>query len=276
MSPCLVQFLTPNGLQPAPYKAESLADAVQYEPHDGIYTLANTFDHGKVLKLDAHLNRLEDSARRENIPLVVDRLALRKALRHIIEESGYEDVRYRITVPREAPEEIILSIEPFKGHPPEIYTIGVKAITLPPTVSRTNPVAKTTGWMHDRDSVPLPPGIFTGLLLNEQSDILEGTSSNFYAILNGELRTAGDGVLPGIAQQIIFEIAPAILPLNRHAVQVKNIPQITEAFISGSSRGIVPVIEIDGIPIGDGKPGTLTKQLRQAYAEWLQNHLEPL
>ncbi|MEZ4667071.1 MAG: aminotransferase class IV [Anaerolineae bacterium] len=73
---------------------------------------------------------------------------------------------------------------------------------------RQNPSAKTTGWMHDRDQVNLPEGIFTGLLLDFEGKILEGMSSNFYAILNGELRTAGEGVLPGIAQQIIFEIAP--------------------------------------------------------------------
>src|SRR5689334_25329694 len=109
MSPCVINFLTPAGLEPASYNANSLADAVQYEPHDGVYTLANTFNHGKVLKLDAHLDRLEDSARRVNIPLKLDRLALRKALWQTIQQSGYDDVRYRITVPHDTPDRIILS-----------------------------------------------------------------------------------------------------------------------------------------------------------------------
>ncbi|MBA3872751.1 MAG: aminotransferase class IV [Anaerolineae bacterium] len=275
MSSCVINFLTPDGLQPAPYHANSLADAVQYEPHDGVYTLANTFNHGQVLKLDAHLDRLEDSARRINIPLKLNRTALREALWHMILQSGYDDVRYRITVPHDTPDRIILSIEPFSGHPAEIYKNGVRAITLP-NVARGNPVAKTTAWMHDRDSVPLPPGIFTGLLINDDGNILEGTSSNFYAILNGELRTAGAGVLPGIAQQIIFEIAPSILPVKREAANVIDIPLFTEAFISGSSRGIVPVVEIDGITLGDGHPGPLTQKLSAAYAAWMQSHLETL
>lgn len=274
--PCMINFLTPEGLQPAPYTADSLADAVQHEPHDGVYTLANTFERGKVLKLDAHLDRLEDSAARINLPLKLDRPALRQALHQMIEQSGFGDVRFRITVPRDNPEQIILSIEPFAGHPREIYTTGVKAITLSPQVIRANPVAKTTAWMHDRDSVAVPEGIFTGLLLDEAGDILEGTSSNFYAVFNDEFRTAGAGVLPGIAQQIVFEVAPRILPLKKEAVNVKDIPNLSEAFISGSSRGIVPVIEIDGITIGDGKPGEATKMLRQAYAEWLKAHLETL
>lgn len=67
--------------------------------------------------------------------------------------------------------------------------------------------------------------------------------------------TAGAGVLPGIAQQIIFEIVPVILPVKREAVNVREIPQFSEAFISGSSRGIVPVVEIDGITLGIGRPG---------------------
>jgi branched-chain amino acid aminotransferase len=272
----MINFLTADGLQPAPYTADSLADAVQHEPHDGVYTLANTFERGKVLKLDAHLDRLEDSAARINLPLKIDRPALRQALHQMIEQSGYGDVRFRITISRETPDQIILSIEPFAGHPREIYTMGVKAITLPPQVVRANPVAKTTAWMHDRDSVAVPEGIFTGLLLDESGDILEGTSSNFYAVFNDEFRTASAGVLPGIAQQIVFEVAPRILPLRKEAINVKDIPNITEAFISGSSRGIVPVIEIDGITIGEGKPGEATKMLRQAYAEWLKAHLESL
>lgn len=275
MSPCLINILTPDGLQPVNYTANSLADAVQYEPHDGVYTLANTFQRGKVLKLDAHLDRLEDSSRRVNIPLKLDRAALRKGLRQMIDHSGYEDVRYRITVPQTTPDRIILSIEPFSGHPAEIYQNGVRAVTLP-NVARDNPVAKTTGWMHDRDAVALPAGIFTGLLLDDAGHILEGTSSNFWAILNGELRTASAGVLPGIAQQIIFEVAPSVLPVKREAVNVTDIPHFAEAFISGSSRGIVPVVEIDGITIGDGKPGIITQQLRTAYAAWMQTHLEDL
>ena len=274
--PSMINLLTPDGLQSAPYTADSLADAVQFEPHDGVYTLANTFERGKVLKLDAHLDRLEDSARRINVPLEIDRAALRKALHQMIQQSGYGDVRFRITIPRDTPEQIILSIEPFAGHPREIYTSGVKCVTLPPKVARDNPVAKTTGWIHDRDAVVVPEGIFTGLLLDVEGNILEGTSSNFYAILNNELRTAGTGVLAGIAQQIVFEIVPRIIPLKREAVNVGDIPQLTEAFISGSSRGIVPVVEIDGITIGDGKPGERTKMLRTAYASWLQAHLETL
>ena len=48
--PCMINLLTADGLQPAPYTADSLADAVQYEPHDGVYTLANTFERWGCLE----------------------------------------------------------------------------------------------------------------------------------------------------------------------------------------------------------------------------------
>ena len=60
--PCLITLLTPEGLKPVPYQADSLVEAARFEPHDGIYTITNTYQTFKVLKLDAHLDRLETSA----------------------------------------------------------------------------------------------------------------------------------------------------------------------------------------------------------------------
>lgn len=273
--PCLIRLLTPHGVQPAPYSADSLVEAARHEPHDGVYTVANTFETFKVLKLTAHLDRLEDSARREQIALVLDRARLRAALRQMISESGYGDVRFRITVGREQPEVLILSIEPFGAYPASLFSEGVRCQTLPNS-ARHNPSAKSTGWMHDREQIALQAGMYTGLLLDERGQILEGINSNFYAILDGCLRTAGEGVLPGIAQQIVFEVAPPIIPLQRQAVHVSDLPQLSEAFITSSSRGIMPVVEIDGIQIGTGKPGTITQALRTAYQAWVAAHLESL
>jgi len=275
MSPCLIKTLTPAGLLDVPYTADSLADAVKYEPHDGVYTLTNTYNTFQVLKLDAHLDRLEDSARRENIPLRLDRRMLRAALRDMIVQASFGDVRFRVTVSCNQPDHLILSIEPFKPPLPEVYANGVLCITLPDS-ARHNPAAKTTGWMHDREQVALPEGIYTGLLLDSADRILEGVSSNFYAILNGELRTAGEGVLPGIAQQIVFAIVPDVLPIRKEAVHKDDIPHLEEAFITSSSRGILPVVEIDGFTIGDGKPGPYTRQLRERYLAWVEAHLEDM
>lgn len=273
MSPCTIKMLTPDGrLNPVNYTADSLAEAVRHEP-EGVYTVTNTYHTFQVLKLDAHLDRMEDSARREGIPLMLDRPRLRAALRQMIEQAGYGDVRFRVTAPREQPDQLVLSLEPFAPPSPALLENGVRCVTVP-GLARRNPSAKTNDWAQNRSQFSLPSGIYEGLLVSEAGEILEGFTSNFYAVLAGELRTAGEGVLPGIAQQIVFEIAPAILPLRRQAVHIGEIPQFSEAFITSSSRGVIPVSEINGIYIG--KPGKYTLAIRAEYNKWVQAHLEEL
>ncbi len=275
MSPCLIQRLTPDGLQPVPYQAESLADAERFEPDDGVYTVTNTYQVFKVLKLDAHLDRLEDSAQRAGIPLRLDRKRLRAALREMIGQAGFGDVRFRVTIPRDQPDQPLLAVEPFQPPAPELYARGVRCVTIPDS-ARRDPTVKTTAWLHERERFALPDGVYTGLLLDADGRILEGLSSNFYAVRDGTLWTAGAGVLPGIAQQIVLEIAPTVLPVRREAVTLADLPHLEEAFITSSSRGILPVVAIDDVTIGDGQPGPRTCALRQAYLDWVAAHLEDL
>ncbi|MBC7810040.1 MAG: hypothetical protein H7175_02780, partial [Burkholderiales bacterium] len=56
--PTMIRVLTPDGLQPAPYSADTLNDAAQHEPADGVYTVASTLNGTQTLKLDAHHDRL--------------------------------------------------------------------------------------------------------------------------------------------------------------------------------------------------------------------------
>ncbi|PJF22665.1 MAG: hypothetical protein CUN56_04845 [Phototrophicales bacterium] len=270
--PAYIRILTPQGLQPVDYTADSLADAATYEP-DGVYTVTNTYNRYQVLKFEAHLDRLQDSARRAKIDLTLNRPALKAALRQMITDADMGDVRFRITVPRHQPEYIIITLEPFQPVPPQIQETGVAVITIPNS-ARHNPNTKSTDWMQTRRKITLPGAAYEAILLNADGYILEGLSSNFYAIIHNELRTAGEGVLPGIAQQIVFEIAPNILPIRKDAPHIRELPDIQEAFITSSSRGIVPIHTIDNHSLG--KPGEKTRALIAAYNTWVKSHLETL
>jgi branched-chain amino acid aminotransferase len=274
MSPCLIYRLTPIGLEPASYTADSLVAAQAHEP-EGIYTITRTYHQFETLNLNAHLDRMEDSAQREGIPLQLDRSRLRAALREVIAEADFGDVRFRVTVPREAPDSLILSVEPFRNeHPPEA-THGAACITVQ-AATRHNPAAKTTAWAQVRQQFPLPSGIYEGLLLTESGAILEGFSSNFYALCAGELWTAGERVLAGIARQVVLHVARPVLPLRLQPIPLSALPQVSETFITNSSRGIIPVIAVDGQAIGDGVVGPRTRALQRAYAAWVRSHLERL
>lgn len=275
--PTLIKILSKDGLRNVDYNATSLADATQYEPADGIYTVANTVNTYDTLKLDAHFDRMEDSAQRQNIPLNLDRQAIRDALRQMIDEAGFGDVRFRVTVPRQNEGEFILTIEPFTPPPANIIEHGVRCITAPNS-GRKDAEAKTTDWMHARKSLSeaMPEGIYDTFLLDADGYMLEGLGSNFYAIIGNVLYTAGEGVLKGIAQKIVFEIADGIISVQQTAPHLGDIPHFSEAFLTSSSRGIIPVVEIDNMPIGDAQVGIMTKKLRSAYESWLHNNLTAL
>ncbi|MCC7209714.1 MAG: aminotransferase class IV, partial [Anaerolineae bacterium] len=118
-----IGILTPDGVQAASYRAVSLADAVQFEP-PGVYTVGRTYKRIHTLLFDDHMARLEESARLEGIPFRLDRAALRHAMRQIIDRSGYAESRFRITVPRGAPDTAIVSLEAFTPPSPELIENG--------------------------------------------------------------------------------------------------------------------------------------------------------
>ncbi len=276
---CIVRRLTSAGLEPVDYSAESLSEASLHEPVDGVYTLTNTRNRFGVVAIDWHFDRLEDSAMREGIPLRLDRESVRAAVRRIIEESGFDDVRFRITVPRSG-YPLIISIEPFAGLPVSVFTRGVRCVTVQGAI-RSNAESKTTAWMHARKSISssLPEGIYEAVLRGSDDALLEGTSSNFYAVSAAApnvVRTAGDRVLPGIAQRILGEASADLCSIDFHPTFGSDIPLFAECFLTSSSRGIVPIVEMDGICIGSGNPGPLTLTLRSAYEEWVVDHITEL
>ena len=267
-------ILGPDGLKPAPYHVNSLNEAIVYEPQ-GVYTVARTFFGDHALLLDAHLDRLEQSARLLNIPLHLDRTRLRAALRDLLREAGYPDAKFRITVPQDHPDQIYLAFESYQPVPADVQQ-GARLITIP--LVRRNPVVKTTRWMTERRPAyeKLPVGVYEGILLRDDGALLEGLSTNFYAVMDGVLYTAADGVLEGITRRTILAIAPQILPVTLAPLNQRDVPRLSEAMITSSSRGVLPATVIDGQPVGDGAVGPVASEIRRRYDEWTENHIEPI
>ena len=275
--PAIVKRLTAAGLVDVDYAAESLLDAAQYEARAGVYTVSNTYHRTQTLLFDAHLDRLHDSAARQGIPWRCARSRLKAALRGMILDSGFADVRFRISISADAPDEQLLSIEPYLPPPPEIIAEGARCITST-AAERRDPAAKSSAWIFQRQQMEAekPAGVYEIFLTNARGFILEGLSSNVYIVMRGELRTAGRGILPGISRQIVFAICERVLPLRLEPPHIGQIARFQEAFLTSSSRGIIPVVEIDGIAIGDGQVGEKTRALRLAYQAWVAEHLEEL
>lgn len=117
-------------------------------------------------------------------------------------------------------------------------------------------------------------------MLDDDDRILEGAASNFYAIVarpgGPRLVTEDDEILPGIARSIVLEVAPDVIPVELVAPLREEIERFSEAFVTSASRGIVPVVEIDGWVVGGGLPGPVTRELIARYDERARELEEPL
>lgn len=267
-------------------------------PAAGVYEADRTYPGPGILKFDEHLDRFEASARCEGFPLTVDRAGFRRVLRELGDRALREiggfgsplpgnsphdsslpadtsrgSVRFLVRAPQLRPGELEIVIEPFRPPAPELYESGVVCATMP-GARRAHPEAKTSGWMSERQAFALPPGTYEGLLVSEADEILEGATSNFYAVLDGELRTAEADVLLGIARQIVVEVAPEILPLRREPIRRGDLPRVSEAFLTSSSRAVLPIRSIDGVLLG--ARGPWTDRIARAYDAWVNAHLAPL
>jgi branched-chain amino acid aminotransferase len=245
----------------------------------GAYTTLRTYQHNKTLHLEGHLLRLEETARLAGRPIILDRQSWRQALRTVLTAyAASQEVRLRLLVDLQGePGAAYLISEPLVTPPAEAYSYGVLATTC--QFVRQNPKAKLTTTMTGAVSIRqnLPAGANEALMLDEGGRILEGLSSNFFAVKNGVLWTAEEGVLSGITRQLVLEEAlRAEVPLHLEGLPLGDLPTVQEAFITSTSRAVLPVRQVDDLVIANGQPGPITIFLAQRYAERILQDIETI
>jgi branched-chain amino acid aminotransferase len=267
-----VYHLTQQQLQ-LTTQTDSTLDAVSLRLPNGAYTTLRTYDTDRIIGLSAHLQRLIDSSQMLQRPYPIDLSALRSALRDVIARERLLTLRLRITVPLDV-DQIFISVEPFEVYPAEFYQRGVRCATT--RLSRHTPQAKATDFIAPsrETKAAIDPKIHELLIVNRAGEILEGISSNFYAVIDGVLRTAGQDVLEGITRHIVLQEAASVIPIDYRLIKVSEIDRATEAFITSASREVMPVIQIDDHVIGTGKPGSITQTLLARYRAYLEQNAE--
>jgi branched-chain amino acid aminotransferase len=230
----------------------------------GAYTSLRTYGRSRVLRLAQHAARLAESMALQGRPTTVSVTELRQALATALVECGHPESRVRVTL---APPRLYVSVEPFVPLPASSYAEGVGCVTL--AIRRENPHAKDTRFIATATEAyrALPSGIHEGLLTSGQGEILEGLSSNFFALAGGALRTEAERVLEGVTRAQALELARGLAPVVLRPVLVSEIPVLEEAFLTSASRGVLPVVRIDGATVASGAPGRLTRELMRRFAE---------
>jgi branched-chain amino acid aminotransferase len=258
-----------------PASASTLNRASHLLP-GGVYTTFRTYEGLKTLSLDHHYRRLEESAALLDSPVTLDRPHLRLALRRALRHFSNGEARVRLTLDLEQqPGEIYLALEPLESPTQQDYQHGVSVVTC--RSQRRNPSAKYTAFIAQADAIRqgLPAGAHECLMVGENGLLLEGLSSNFFAIIDGVAWTARESVLSGITRSLVIQAAQRIgVELNLQAVAYNRIPELQEAFLTSATRAVLPVRQIDATLVGSGVPGPLTRQLGEAYQQEIDRWLE--
>jgi branched-subunit amino acid aminotransferase/4-amino-4-deoxychorismate lyase len=238
----------------------------------GSYTTLRTYGGSGVVRLALHARRLVESLPPDRgAPL--ETADLRAALAHALRETRHPESRLRVTF---APPRLFVSVEPFAPPDPALLRTGVACMTI--RMQRDRPEAKDSRFLATAQSAyaALPAMVHEGLMVDPEGAILEGLSSNFFAIRGGRLHTEDARALAGVTRSMVLELAADVAPRGEGPVHVHELAEVAECFITSVSREVLPVVRIDGTTIGDGKPGPLTGEIVRRFAAAVARETERL
>jgi branched-chain amino acid aminotransferase len=171
--------------------------------------------------------------------------------------------------------------KPFKDYPRDHYERGVSVAVV--RTRRNHPLAldpaiKSTNFLNNilAKIESLRAGTYEGILLNWKGYVAEGTVSNIFVVKNGILSTphVSTGILEGVTRSLVIRLARNLGIRSREALlRPKDLDDADECFITNTTIEVMPVTNVDGRPVGDGNPGTITRQLIQAYREEVLHHV---
>ena len=163
---------------------------------------------------------------------------------------------------------VIAFATPIAERDPSIALDGIKAITLPDIrwhhcdLKTTNLLANVLAQAEAADQGA------TDAILVRDGQALEGTASSLFIVLNGLLITPPDSdqLLPGVTRDLVLELAQdAKIPFAQATISEDDLKQASEIWLTSSTREIAPVVELNGEPVGDGKPGEHWRYMDQLY-----------
>ncbi|MDX8129549.1 D-amino acid aminotransferase [Methylomonas sp. OY6] len=249
---------------------------------DGVYEVIPAYN-GRLFRLEDHIARLNNSLNGIRLPLPHSVADWEAIFRPLLADDRDQYIYLQVTrgyAPKRDhgfPEQIVptifamsADIKPFAGR-----IDGIKAITLDDTrwqLCNIKAITLLSNILLRQEA--LDQGCAEAILVRN-GYVVEGAASNLFAVLDGELITPPKSheILPGITRDVILELAAAHnIPYQEDIIALEALNNASEIWVASSTREIVPVIELDGRQVGDGKPGPVWKHmddLLQAYKKSL-------
>jgi branched-chain amino acid aminotransferase len=250
---------------------------------DGVFEGIRVYS-GKVFRLKDHIDRLYDSARSIWLEIPIPREQMIEAVEATVKANHKVDGYIRLLVtrgvgtlgldPRKCSEpQIIIIVDDISMYPPELYESGleiVTAATIRAHPNTVNPRIKSLNYLNNilAKIEGIRAGCVEALMLNHKGEVSECTGDNIFLVKRGVLSTPSidAGILEGVTRNAVLELAKsANIPSRECVVTRHDVFIADECFLTGTAAEVIPVVKCDGRLIGTGKPGPITKQLREAF-----------
>ena len=251
---------------------------------EGIYETMRTY-HGRPFLFDRHMRRLRRSASMIDLPLPFSDEELAAQIRTTQDAAKLDGEAYiRVLVTRGIGEltydlratphpSIVIIVKPQIDPPADVYEKGVRVVIVdivrnhPATV---NPMIKSNNLMNSALAMQqaLRSNAFEGVMRNYKGELTECTTSNLFVVNNEVALTPPleAGLLPGITREFLFDVGKDVgVEVAETVLGDEDLFRADEAFLTSTTRELVPIVTVNDRMIGSGRPGPVTWKLLNAF-----------
>ena len=261
---------------------------------DGIFEGIRVYSR-RIFRLDAHLDRLYASARAIALDVPLAPAEMAEAVRRTVRENRKEDGYIRLIVTRGAGDlgldprncvrpTVIIIVTDIQVYPQPLYAAGIKVITsatrqvsheaFDPRVKSLNYLKNVLAKIDAGRA-----GAEEAIMLNADGFIAECSADNLFVVRGSTLLTPSpqDGALDGITRGAVLSLAAEAGVAAREARLTRyDVYTADECFLSGTGAEVMPVVELDGRPVGDGTPGRWTRRFQEAFHALARSEGDPV
>ena len=253
---------------------------------DSVYEVL-WWHRGAIIQEQEHMERLVESGRRLYMDLHATAEELGRRMRETVaaaEVSPDEDAYIRLMITRGAgplgldfrkieKQSVVVIVAPANRPTPEAWERG---LTFALVARQRNPQraldpgAKTGNYLNNVLALHEAKlkGADDALMLNDRGEVTEATTANIYVVTRGGLVTPPleAGILRGTTRTRILELCQVNgIPTREASLHVEDVRRAEEVFVSSSVRGILPVVSLDEGTVANGRPGPLTRRIRDLF-----------
>ena len=256
---------------------------------DATYDVVHVWK-GRFFRLDKHIDRFFQSTEKLRMSCTVSRIDLKKILAGCVERSGLDNAYVEMIQtrgmspnferdPRKSEPRFIAFAVPF-GWILKLEEFGKGLDVLVSNRRRISPNSVDSS-IKNYHWLDLVSGMFeaydnghdTVILTDEENNITEGPGFNIFCVDETGLNSPNKGVLEGITRQTVLDLAKELnVPFQLRPMSLETLKISNEVFATSTAGGIMPITKINGLPIGRGTPGEITRKLHKTY--W-DKHSDP-